>query len=219
MPLIVQRADQHSPPDTSSRPGPARKFVLVNEPDDVDRIWLLSVRHTGTHYMYEFLRLCGYDLCSVHWRNMTQKNVTGQHQLIHSHIEIGRWWESYLTTERVVIPVRNPVEVFKTHVYRYAWDADEYVPYVLSAFSDLEDIVERHDVILFRVDAPDQRAEFRSLARYLDCPDAEFVGQPTDIGTDRPNAVTTAEGFTADQAEMFHNPPADIWELSRRFGY
>jgi hypothetical protein len=169
---MILRADMSKPPNTAPRyPGVAERCRLQN----VDRVWLLSVRHSGTHYMYKFLELCGYQLCAPIWEKMRQGNTTGRKQFIHAHIEIGREYTKYWTDEKCVIPMRNPVEVFKTHCYRYKWSANEYEPYVLQAYRWFDEILVNRSPFVFYVDAPDQRGEFRTLAHYLGKPDANFI--------------------------------------------
>jgi hypothetical protein len=218
---MILRADMSKPLNTAPRyPGAPERCRLQNEPDNVDRVWLLSIRHSGTHYMYKFLELCGYQLCAPIWEKMRQGNTTGRKQFIHAHIEIGREYTKYWTDEKCVIPMRNPVEVFKTHCYRYKWSANEYEPYVLQAYRWFDEILVNRSPFVFYVDAPDQRGEFRTLAHYLGKPDANFIGQPNNVGTSRGKRdVKVSNGFSVAQEHMHENIPDSIFELAKKYGY
>jgi hypothetical protein len=197
---------------------PDSVLVLANEPPNVDRVWLLSIRHSGTHYMWKPLECLGYERCVVHWEVMAQKNKTGQKQYLHAHLEVGFEYQRSLTTEKCVMPLRNPLEVFKTHCYRYRWELDEYVPYILNAFDRFQHVVDNHDVHIYRVDAEDQELEFSQLAEFLGTT-GRYIEQARNVATNRLRDVSMYQGFTENQTELFNNPPKEIFELAKQFGY
>jgi len=193
-------------------------LYLDGEPANVDRVWLLSIRYSGTHYMWKYLAIMGYQRCVVFWETMAQKHPTTRKQYVHAHLEVGFEYQDCLTTEKCVMPLRNPIEVFKTHVYRHRWDARQYEPYILNAFKRFAHVVANHNVFVFRVDAKDQEAEFYRLGKFLDS-DGAYVYQEKNVATSRTRPVSLHQGFTVAQVNAFHNPPESILELAKQYGY
>lgn len=201
------------------------KLVLRNEPDNVDRIWLLSIRHSGTHYMHKFLHALGYDQCIVYWETYVQKLPTCDKQFIHAHLEVGHTYEKDLTCEQVVMPLRNPIEVYKSHVFRYKWIIGEYVPYILNAFKRFDEVVNNRDVHLFQVDAEDQETEFYRMADFL-CTTGTYEEQERNIGSAVKRQPTAQENILFANGKMdparnhaYDNPPPQILELANQYGY
>ncbi len=192
---------------------------LRGEPNDVDRIWLLSIKHSGTHYMYMYLELLGYQRCIVFWETLTQKHPTNKQQFIHAHLEVGHEYSKFLTNEKCVMPLRDPVEVFKTHVYRYKWDENEYLPYILNAFERFRHVIENYNAFVFRVDKEDQLEEVNRLGEFLNSRSWTYKEQANNIATSRTRPVTMEQGFLEQQVKLFANPPKEILELSAQFGY
>lgn len=205
--------------------GSGEKLVLRDEPDNVDRVWLLSIRHSGTHYMYQYMEACGYERCIVHWEIYTQKHPTGQKQYLHAHLEVGHEYENDLTCEKCVMPLRNPTEVYKSHLYRYNWKISQYVPYILNAFERFQTVISTHRTHLFQVDAEDQELEFDRLSEFLESPGI-YKEQPRNINTAVGRNPTTQEDILFANGKMdpernhaYDNPPQEIVELARQFGY
>jgi hypothetical protein len=197
---------------------PTELLRLKGEPVDVERVWLLSIRHSGTHYMWKPLECLGYERCIVFWETMVQKHPTGQKQYLHAHLEVGFEYQRSMTTEKCVMPLRNPLEVFRSHVYRYRWNKEQYVPYVLNAFKRFDHVVGNHDVYVYQVDAPDQEKEFNQLGDFL-CTSGRYLEQPRNVATTRTREVSMHQGFTETQETLFNNPPTEILELASKYGY
>jgi hypothetical protein len=200
-----------------------KPLVLQSEPDNVDRIWLLSVRHSGTHYMYKPLECMGYEQCIVHWDSLKQKHPTGPRQFIHAHIDIGAEYLKYLNTEKVIMPLRNPVECYRTHVYRYlrgVRSASEVVPTILYAYKELRRVWHEKNSFVFRVDQGDQQHQWTQLHNFLNATQGlAYKAQPNNVATNRKFPVTQEHGYTEEQERLFANPPDEIWKLAEDFGY
>ncbi len=194
-------------------------LVLQGEPKNVERVWLLSIRHSGTHYMYPHLKILGYDQCVVFWDKMKQRHPTRPKQFLHAHVEIGYEYAKYLTDEKVVMPLRNPVEVFRTHVYRYAWPKEQFEPYILDAFIRYEAAHGKYNVWRFQVDAPDQKTEVYRLANWLGAVSWTYKQQDRNIGTSKAKECKEENGFEKYRAELYADPPQSILELASQYGY
>ena len=186
-----------------------------NDPVYVDRIWLLTIRHTGTHFTYEHLNIFGYDVCQVHWDTMTVKHSIGPKQYIHAHIGMLPEWNR-ITDEKVIVTLRNPIDVFKTHVYRYKWNVDEFSPCIINLFKDWCLLVDRFKAHVFRVDAEDQQAEVNRLAEFLDAVSWTYKEQERNI-----SSSLAPDFFRNDKRAkmLYDNPPTEILELANEYGY
>jgi hypothetical protein len=198
-------------------------LMLVGEPDNVNRIWLLSVRHSGTHYMYLPLECMGYERCIVHWDSLKQKHPTGPNQFIHAHIDIGAEYLKHLKNEKVVMPLRNPIECYRTHVYRYlrgVRSALEVMPTILYAYKELRRVWHEKNSFVFRVDQGDQQHQWTQMYSFLGATQGlTYKEQPNNVSTSRTRPVELEQGFTEDQVRLFHNPPDEILKLAEEFGY
>jgi len=210
---------------TSPINGFGKKLILRGEPDNVDRVWLLSIRHSATHFMYKFMEACGYERCIVYWDTYAQKHPTGQKQYLQAHLEVGHDYKKDLTCEKCVMPLRNPVEIFKSHIYRYKWDIDLYVPYILDAFERFDTVLDNQDVHVFRVDAEDQETEFNRLAGFL-CSVGVYEEQQRNINSAIGREPTVKESMLfangrmdSDRNRAYENPPKEILKLAKQYGY
>lgn len=200
-----------------------KRLVLQGEPKDVDRIWLLSVRHSGTHYMYLPLGSMGYERCLVDWERLQQKHSTGSKQYIHAHIDVGAEYLKHLTDEKVVMPLRNPVECYRTHVYRYrrgirSWE--HITPIILYAYEELRRVWLEKNAFVYRIDSDNQEYEWLQLHNFLGAKQGlAYKQQPNNVSTSRKFPITTKHGYTEDQERLFANPPDEIWKLAESFGY
>ena len=201
----------------------AVKLVLKGEPENVDRVWLLSVRHSGTHYMYLPLECMGYERCLVNWEALKQKNRTNVKQFIHAHIDVGAEYQKHLTTEKVVMPLRNPIETYRTHVYRYRRgirSALDVVPTIVYAYKELRHIWHSTKSFVWRVDDGNQIQQWTALHSFLNATQGlAYKQQPNNVATCRTKAVTIDNGFTEQQVRMFEKPPDEICQLAQDFGY
>jgi len=198
---------------------PLDKLVLHGEPANVDRVWLLSIRHSGTHYMYKYLQALGYERAIVFWETMTQKHPTGSKQFIHAHLEVGHEYQRSMTDEKCVMPLRNPIEVFKSHCYRYRWEEHLYVPYVLNAFKRFDFVLNNYNAHIFCVDASDQYGEVTKLGEFFDSYSWTYKEQDKNIATTRTRPVSLHQGFTEAQVKLFNDPPDEIFKLAEQYGY
>lgn len=180
----------------------------------IDRIWVVTIMHSGTHYTWEHLKIMGYEHCQVQWcyNPLRMKFPCGLYQFVHTHI--GMATECHrIGSSRVILTLRNPVDVYKTHVYRYAWKEEEFIPYIIQAFKDWEIIQKRHDAYIFRVDVEDQEAEVKRLGNWINGPSWSYKEQSRTVYS---NFVDRSNGY---HPGLFNDPPKEIFELARQYGY
>jgi len=188
---------------------------FVNEMPCEDRIWLLTIRHTGTNFTYKHLGILGYDRCTIHWPDMRILLPTGPKQFIHTHIGFIPEW-NVITDEKVVVTLRNPIDVFKTHVYRYDWNINEFSPCIIQMFKDWCLLVNRFSAHIFRVDAEDQEAEVNELSKFLNAVSWTYKEQQRNI-----SSCFVPDFFRDDKKAkmLYDNPPQEIFELANEYGY
>ncbi len=200
---------------------------FVGEAPYADRIWLVTIRHTGTHYTYKYLDLMGYTFCQVHWdtMKMVHQDKLGPNQYIQTHIDADSQTHR-ITGEKVIVTLRNPLSVYKSFVYRYAWNEQAFVDHIINSFRELNSVIDRHNVHVFRVDAEDQQAEVMKMAEFLNAVSWTYKKYDRNIKT--AIGVTLAIGqktmvangiLDKGRNNLYENPPWPILELAREYGY
>lgn len=179
----------------------------------MERIWCLSIRHTGTHYLFERLRSLGYNDGYINWsmRKLVKPKFPSSY-FIHSHIEVTPSYQ-YMTDERCVMPMRNPIEVYRSHVYRYSWTPEQLIAYIQHAFRLFDKLAEEHNAFVFKVDVVDQYGEASRLASWLNAPMRHYKE------LSRTFHGTRGIG-ECHNPELFSKPvPKEIRELAIQHGY
>ena len=167
-----------------------------------------TIRHTGTHFLFHTLANLGYNEAVIDFKTMTLKYKNNDHFYLHSHIEMGR--QIIMQTPCAhITTMRNPVEVFRTHLYRYHWNEDVYVPYIINAFEQRQQFIDDNDAYVFRVDG-DQETEVTKLAAWLGVTGKQYKELPTNILSTRVKPC---------EKDLFINPPKIILDLATRYGY
>jgi len=187
---------------------------LILDDNGRRRIWFLSVRHSGTHYLFRHLDRLKCSQAYIDWltRSLKTKSPYPTY-FIHSHVEVDPIYQHVLT-DPCIFGLRNPVEVFKSHCYRYSWPQDMYEPYILSAFEIWTVLRDRYDSYVFKVDSEDQEQEVARLAKWLDIDEYNYcyIGT-TELSTrDKP-------GTHCHCPSLFENPPLSIRKLASELGY
>jgi hypothetical protein len=168
-----------------------------------------TIRHTGTHFLFHVLANLGYNEAVIDFKKMRLRHKDAEHYYLHTHIEMGK--QIIMNTPcQYVTTLRNPIEVFRTHVYRYHWDSEAYVPYILNAFEQRAKFIKEHNAYVFWVDSPYQHLEVARLAKWLNIQNWAFKKLPTNIHTNR--------RMPCDK-ELFINPPKEIRLLAEESGY
>ena len=170
-----------------------------------ERVWLLTVRHTGTHYMFQILKRLGFFQGQIDWQQRVLKNHRYAPYFLHSHIEASSIVQ-YVCDEKAVMTMRNPVDVYRSHLNRYSWGEGYHLKYVQYCFDLFEKVRERYKAFVFRVDEPDQSNEVRRLADWLGV-EYKYRELPKDINHDGRTRSVNQE------------PPNEILELANQYGY
>jgi hypothetical protein len=162
----------------------------------------MSVKHSGTHYTHEHLRGLGF-------YNQSIDCPMADKYFLHNHVESG----AQITGDsKVILTLRNPINVFQSHVYRYDWLDDEYEARILYAFERWDAVRKEADPFIFQVDAPDQKSVVDALADWMGV-DRAYKEQPRNINTHR-------VGPNNPEWENLHdNPPESIVRLAQQHGY
>ena len=187
--------------------------VNLSNDTGMERIWFLSIRHTGTHYLFDHLQRLGFANGFINWS--MKKVVRPDYRtnyFVHSHIEVTPSY-GYKTDERCVVTMRDPVEVYRSHVYRYRWTAEEFIVHIVNSFDLLSELIEENDAHVFRVDAKDQSREVSKLADWLGVKDYRYkeISRSTH-GTRGVGKCHNPELFSAE-------PPDVVLALSESYGY
>lgn len=181
-------------------------------------IWLLTIRHTGTHYTFKVLESFGFEKALV---DITSGAIT-EGDFVHLHIDEERHKAKEYASSPVIISLRNPVEVFRSFVYRYTWKNQEFINHIITSFQKLDAIIAFHNAYIFQVDAEDQKAEISQLAKFLNVANWTYKEQERNIGTIIKKKPTIQQTLmVADEhRNMLHkNPPSEIFTLATQYGY
>lgn len=198
-----------------------KTLILKGEPDNVNRVWLLSIRYSGTHYMWNHFQMLGYQQCVVFWDKMTQRGPTGPNQYLHAHLDVGFEYVTHLTMEKVVMPMRNPIAVFKTFIYRHwnSWSVEQFEPHLLDAYERFTAAYAKYNAFIFLVDDGDQHQQFYQLSDFLNSNPGIYEQQDNNVATTRKADFTEANGFPKQMVGLYNNPPESILELAQQYGY
>ena len=191
---------------------PSKHKEVFHWPDNMDiSLRACTIRHTGTHFLFHVLANLGYNEAVIDFKKMQLRYKGAEHYYLHTHIEIGK--QIIMQTPcQYVTTLRNPVEVFRTHVYRYHWDEEIYVDCILNAFDQYLKFIDNHNAYVFRVDSEDQEQEISKLANWLNVERWSHKELPTDINSRRHKREA------CDKA-IFNEVPETIHLLSEQFGY
>ena len=169
------------------------------------RIWLLTIRHTGTHYMFRHLERLGFFQGRPNIKQKVLINHRYAPYFLHSHIEATPILQ-FVCDDPVVMTMRNPAAVYLSHLNRYPWHEGFHLSYVEYAYRLFEKVRERYNPFIFKVDAPDQSAEVRSLAGWLGI-ESKFRDVAKDLNHDGRVRPVNQE------------VPKEILELAENYGY
>ena len=171
--------------------------------------------------MWNHFQTLGYQRCVVYWDKMEQRDPTGPDQYLHAHLDIGFEYVKQLTTERVVMPMRNPISVFKTFVYRHwnKWTVEQFEPHLLDAYGRFADAYAKYNSFIFRVDDGEQVLQFSQMCDFLNSNRRTYKQQENNTATTRHADFTTDNGFPEPMVELYNNTPESIQELARQHGY
>lgn len=202
---------------------PAQRISFLNELPYVDRVWLVSIMHSGTHFAMAHLESMGYKNAHVLWDSTTgikmkRPEWSGKYQYIQTHIGIAPQW-SRIFDEKVVLTLRDPVKIYHSHLYRYRWNEETYVEHIIKLFLDWKRILNMFDVHIFRVDAKIQKDEVERLRDYLGVRAWTYKEKSNTIGTAVAKPMSVESGFDEYRVNLWDNPPKEILELSKDFGY
>jgi len=166
-------------------------------------MWIATVRHTGTGFLIKNMESLGYREMVIHWNCIIPRNKSGSKQFIHSHIEVN----NKLIGGRIVMTLRNPVEVFRSHVYRYQWPNDRFEPHILNAFEKWKEVRAQYNAHVFRIDSSTPQTEVNKLAKWLDVQECKKQ-EPTKSRRTKPC-----------EKNLYMNVPNSIHELANGCGY
>lgn len=179
----------------------------------MERIWFLSIRHTGTHYLFRHLERLGYAKGQIDWpMREVVKPTYRTNYFIHSHVEIRPSYE-YKSNERCVVTVRNPVEVYLSHVYRYRAPVTDIMSHVVKSFKLLDELIGQHDAYVFRVDSQDQCQEVTNLADWLGVEVYKYKN------ISRRTHGARGNGNCRNPELFLAQPPEVIFALAESYGY
>lgn len=178
-------------------------------------IWLFTIKHTATHYAMEHLRNMSLEQAIL---NVTTGEVTSPGDWIHLHIEEPghRPLERY-DGGKCVVNMRNPVDAFGSWYSRYFFPRsridgiqpalDVELSY-LKAMEFFDEVIEKINPYIFRVDAENIKAEVEFLADYLEIQDYvyKYVDPDNFHGTERKHDLEPIV-------------PDSVIELSYKYGY
>jgi len=207
---------------------PVLPISFIDESPYAERVWVVSIMHSGTHYTFAHLKVMGFEHAEVQWRHplkLRMKFPCGPYQFIHTHIGIASEVHK-IGPSKVILTLRNPIEVFRSHVFRYAWHNNKFAPYIIQAFKDWDEVKEQYDVHVFRVDNHNQYREVVELGQWINAPSFAFKEQDRTIGTKVGKRSTVQQNILSqngiiDEArnEIYNNPPKEILELATKYGY
>jgi hypothetical protein len=109
--------------------------------------------------------------------------------------------------------LRNPIEVYRSHVYRYKWLPEQFIVYLVDAFNLMDELAYKHDAFVFKVDRINQKAEVNRLAEWLDIDDYKYRRVPVNTNG------TRGIGQCVNPQLFCKAPPTEILQLANRYGY
>lgn len=190
-------------------------IYFANDTNHIDRVWLVSIMHSGTHFSFNHLKTMGYEKCEIVWdKNPLALKLNGNYpyQFIHTHIAIAT--ETYrIASSRVILILRNPLDVYKSHTYRYNWNENEFVSFIIQTYKDWRFIQQNHKCYIFQVDSKNQEAEVKSLGNWLGINNCLYKEESSIVGT------KIVYGSACQNQELYDNPPSEIFELASEYGY
>ena len=175
------------------------------------RIWLLTVRHTGTHYTFRHLERLGFQHGNIDYATKKLHGNNNAPYFLHTHIESTPIMH-FVCNDPVVMTMRNPVDVYRSHLNRYPWDEKPFISdgyhaeYILETFELFDKVRDHYDAYVFRVDEQDQEKEVQRLANWLGVK-FNYREQSRQINHD---------GRTR---KVNHKIPAEILLLANQYGY
>jgi hypothetical protein len=173
-------------------------------------IWFFSVKHTGTHFVFEHLRRMGLDQTRM---DVVTGNFQSRGEYIHLHIEEPNHLPLVRYTEGpVFVTMRNPVEVHISWLARYGV-ARTTTDALLLSFEEYDKVIEKLNPFIFRVDAENRESEVLSLADYLNVKDFKY--EWVDHMEHRGHRGRRHNFPDAYEYEV----PEDIKELAIKYGY
>lgn len=129
-----------------------------------DLIWFFSVKHTGTHFTFEYLRRMGMQQARM---DVISGTFQSRGEYVHLHIEEPNHLPLIRYDEGpVFITMRNPVDVHISWLARYGL-APTTTQALVKSFDEMWQVIDRLNPHIFRVDAEDREAEVNALAKYL----------------------------------------------------
>ena len=179
-------------------------------------IWCFTVKHTGTHYIFEHLKNMGL---SIGRMNIGTGDMVKVGDFVHLHIcePMHAPLDKY-GGGKVVVTLRDPVEVYKSWAARYSHTRSRIdglqLPKkvensVLHAFEQFAEVGRQLSPFVFQIDCPNIRREVMDLAAFLGVNQYkyQFVDPKECHGTTAPHP---REGFAI---------PESIERLAKKYGY
>lgn len=170
-------------------------------------IWLLTIKHTGTHYTFECLANLGLEKGRF---NVEQGRIDDEADFMQLHVEEPHGAFVYPSGRHIMTTMRNPCHVFRSYGRRYDMTIAQMENAVISAFALWEKMVEWYDPFVFRVDAADREMELRRLAEWLGVAVDEYV----DVDPD------TSDMINSRRYRVFEEPaPPSVRALAMKYNY
>ena len=163
-------------------------------------IWLLTIKHTGTHYMMECLKQLHIQQGKMSLGNMKVHGWPGAY----IHLHICEPSNNALSTPdgKVIVTLRDPVAVYRSWMARYMESVEQSLIYVYKRF---DEAVKKFDPFIFRVDG-NETQQIDGLAQFL--------------GIERlAVSVANKERNIWPKERYAGNVPASIERIAQQYGY
>lgn len=177
-------------------------------------VWPFTIRHTGTNFLFANLRQMGFEQIGETFVETVRNN--GSLDFYHQHLDIKHNF-NLVGDDPVIITMRNPINVYRSHVWRGRIKANPewYERIMLKSFHDIDGLMKFFNSYLFQVDADDKRDEAECLSRWLGVKDWNYKEQDATANT----AMNVPNTMNVKAQALYDNPPNSIKELANQYGY
>lgn len=139
------------------------------------RVAVLTMKHTGTHFLMNHLKDMGLQQAFIHpsgdgWESKPNGKVFYQ-----LHVEERLHFQKNIRDEDLVLStIRDPRDVWYSHGHRRPWTPEGLEAQMLYAFERFDEAIIKHSPFLVRVDDPSCRIELHQVARWIGADDWEY---------------------------------------------
>jgi hypothetical protein len=140
------------------------------------RVSLVTVKHTGTHFTANHLKLMGFEQAFIAPNGRTFHNTPSRDFYYHLHVgEREHFFDIIGEDDVMVTTLRDPRKVFYSLGRRRAYLSEQAEEYVLRNFGLWKTFVEKHDPFILQIDADSVAGQVVALGKIVGCDDYSYT--------------------------------------------